>query len=251
MFAILQTSLDQPITREVLESAIMATRQLVKPDCARLQRESFGILVGSLSQEDALALQAALRARGVETETVDESDLPALPTPYRPQSFTTAPEGVTVADYTGQTTLLPISMFVFAAAGHLKHVVSLPQRNMEWVQKPVGNYGIQNAVEMVTERQPKEVQEFRIKLYFTQEPFRFQFVLDDKAIVRANGQILKLRDKNQLDSLLVTFANTFPPDQTNLGIQKITTGQGFNYPSVHAFEQEIIWSLCRLARKPT
>src|SRR5271169_6825060 len=113
MFAVLQTSLDHPITREVLESAIMATHQLAKPDCARLQRESFGVLVGSLSQDDALALQAALRARGIETEAVDESNLPVLPAPYRPQSFTTAPEGVTVADYTFQTTLLPMSKFVF------------------------------------------------------------------------------------------------------------------------------------------
>jgi hypothetical protein len=251
MYAILQASLDQPIAREVLESAIMATQQLAKPDCARLQRESFGILVGSLSQDDALALQAALRARGIETEAVDESNLPSLPMPYRPQSFNTAPEGVTVVDYTGQITLLPMSMFVFAAAGHLKHVVSLPQRNMEWVQKPIGGYGIQNVVEMVTEHQPKEIQEFRIEFYFTQEPFRFQCILDDNAIVRANGQVLKLRDHNQLDSLLLTFANTFPADQTNLGIQKILTAREFTYPSVHAFEQEIIWSLYQMARKPT
>jgi hypothetical protein len=228
----------------------MATQQLAKPDCARLQRESFGILVGNLSQDDALGLQAALRAHGVETEVVDESNLPVLPMPYRPQSFTTAPEGITVADYTGQTTLLPMSMFVFAAAGHLKHIVTLPQRNMEWVQKYIPRGGIQNVLEMVTEHQPKEVQEFRTEFYFTQAPFRFQCVLDDNAIVRANSQVLKLRDHNQLDSLLLTFANTFPPDQTSLGIQKILTGQGFTYPSVHAFEQEIIWSLYQLARKP-
>jgi hypothetical protein len=250
MYAVLQTSLDQPITREVLESAVMATQQFTKPDCARLQGESFGILVGSLSQDDALALQAALRARGVETEVVDESNLPALPMPYRPQSFTTAPEGVTVADYTEQTTLLLMSTFVFAAAGHLKHLANIPHRNMEFVQKYIPRGGIRNVVEMVPDHEPKEVQEFRIEFYFTQDPFRFQFVLDDKAIIRANGQVLKLRDKNQLDSLLLTFANTFPADQTNLGIQKILTGQEFTYPSVHAFEQEIIWSLHRLARKP-
>ena len=61
----------------------MATEGLTKPDCARLQREAFGILVGSLSQDDALALQAALRARGIETEVVDESFLPVLTEPKR------------------------------------------------------------------------------------------------------------------------------------------------------------------------
>ena len=229
----------------------MATEQLAKPDCARLLRESFGIVAGGLLQDDALALQAALRARGIETEVVSETDLPSLPMPHHPQSVTVADDGVTVADYTGQRTLLPMSTFVFAASGHLKHLANLSQRNPELTPRQIPKGGTYYVVEMVTERQPKEVEEFRIEFYFTQEPFRYQCVLDDKAIVHANGQILKLRDRSQLDSLLLMFASTFPADQTNCGIKKIVSGQEFIYPSVHAFEEEIVWSLYRMTHKPS
>jgi hypothetical protein len=248
MYAVVQISLERSISRDVLESAIMATQQLAKPDCARLVRESFGIVAGSLLQADALALQAALRARGIETEVVNEADLPSLPVPHHPQSVDVAEDGVTFTDYTGQATLYPMSVFVYAAGGYVKHLAA-PQRKLELVQRFVPRQGMMTNLEMVTERNAKEVVEFRIEYYFTQEPFRFQCVLDDKAIVRVNGQVLKLRDHTQLNSLLLTFANAFPADQTNLGIRKIVTGQEFIYPSVHAFEEEIIWSLYRMTHK--
>ena len=247
MYAVLQMSLEPPISREVLEAAVMVTQQLAKPDCARLQRQSIGIVAGNLSQDDALALQTAFRDRGVETEVVSETDLPSLATPHHPQAFTVAAEGVTVTDYTGQSTLLPMSTFVFAAGGHVKHLVSRPCQKLEWVEKPAGDR-VRSEVALVIEQQLKDVLEFRIEFYFAQAPFRFQCILDEKAIVRANGRVLKLRDQSQLDSLLLEFANTFPVDQTNLGIKKVAAGEDFVYPSVHAFEAEIIWSLYQLAR---
>ena len=248
MYAVLQMSLDQPIPREALEAAVMSTQTLAKPDCARLLRELFGIVAEKISQDDALGLQAGLRAQGIETEVIDEANLPKLPVPHHPQSFAVSSEGVTVTDYTGQGTLFPISTFVYAAGGHVKHLTNVPEHKLEWVQKSVGGKGVRNVVEVVTERELKEVLEFRIEFYITQDPFRFQCVLDDKTALRANDQILKLRDRDQLDNLLLNLASTLPPDQVNLGIQKVAAGEDFLYPSVHAFEEGIVWSLYRLAR---
>lgn len=228
----------------------MATQALSKPDCVRLQKSLLGIVAEGLSQDDALGIQAGLRTQGIETEVVSESNLPSLPTPYRPLSFAVTGEGVAVTDYTGRDRLFPMATFVFAAGGYVKHLVNLPQRKMEWVQKPVDGSGIRDVVEMVTERELKEVQEFRIEFYFTQEPFRLQNILDGRTFIRANGEILKLRDRNQLAALLLNLANTMPPDQTNLGIRKVAVGEDFTYPSLHAFETEIVWSLYRMAHPP-
>jgi hypothetical protein len=245
MYAVLQTSLDQPITREALEAAIMSTQTLSKPDCARLQREQFGIIAGKLSQEDALGLQSGLSAQGIETEVIDEANLPTLPTPHRPQSFMLSDNGVTLTDFAGQSTLVPLSTLVFAAGGYVKHSL-LAERKAELVLKS-GQDGIKADVAMVTAKQVKQVLEFRIEFYVTQDPFRFQSILNEMTALRANDQILKLRDSDQLDDLLLTLANSLPPDQTNLGIKKAAATEDFVYPSVHAFEEEIIWSLYRMA----
>jgi hypothetical protein len=248
MYAVLQTSLDQPISLEALEAAVMSTQTLAKPDCVRLQRELFGFVAEKLSHNDALGLQAGLRTRGIETEVIDEANLPKPPVPHHPQSFAATAEGVTVTEYTGQGTLFPISTLVFAAGGLVKHLANVPQPKMQWVSKPVADGMTREVVEMVTEREVKQVLEFRIEFYVTQDPFRFQSILDEKSVLRANDQILKLRDRDQLDSLLLNLANMLPPDQVNLGIKKVAAGEDFLYPSLHAFEEEIVWSLFRLAR---
>jgi hypothetical protein len=45
------------------------------------------------------------------------------------------------------------------------------------------------------------------------------------------------------------LGNALSPEQANLGIKTAMTGDEFIYPSVHAFEEEIVWSLYQMARK--
>jgi hypothetical protein len=247
MYAVLQASLDQSISREALEEAVSATEGLTKPDCARIQHDMFGIVAEGLSEVDARGLQAGLRTQGVETEVVSDFDLPSLAAPHRLQTFAVTADGLTMSDYTGQDTLFPLETFIFAAGGHVKHLAP-PRRKLAVVQKFATRGEMPVTLEMVMDGSAKEIVEFRVEFYVTQEPFRFQSALDDKAVVRANGEVLKLRDRNQLDALLLSLANTLPPDQINVGIKKVAAGEDFVYPSVHAFEREIVWSLYQLAK---
>jgi hypothetical protein len=247
MFAVLQTSLEQPIPWEALEAAVMSTETLAKPDCGRLLQNVFGIVVGNLSQEDALGFQGGLRAQGIETEVVDQASLPSLPEPFRPQSFDMSPEGLSFADYTGQNQFCPMSTLVFAAGGHVKHLPNIARRKLDWAQEAIAKDGGSSHLEMVPDRQAKEVVQFRLEFYFAGEPHRLQCLADETTIVRGNGQVLKFRDQNQLDSLLVTLASTIPPEQVNGGIKVAAAGQDYVYPSIHAFEEEIVWSLYRMA----
>src|SRR5712675_446209 len=119
MYAVLQLALDQPIGREALERAVAATRSLAKPDCAVMGRDLFGIVAGNLDQDEALGMQAALRANGVETEVVDEDALPKLAAPKRAQAFRLTPAGLQVIEYTGHEPVFDNATFVFATAGHV------------------------------------------------------------------------------------------------------------------------------------
>jgi hypothetical protein len=44
-FALVQMSLDQTIDREALEDAGVASKSIPRPDCAKSQKELFGIVI--------------------------------------------------------------------------------------------------------------------------------------------------------------------------------------------------------------
>lgn len=80
--ALLQRSLDQAISREAMEEASTAAPMIARGDCARLQRELFGIVVRRLDEANARAFQDALRRYGFETDIVPDEELFDLPTPF-------------------------------------------------------------------------------------------------------------------------------------------------------------------------
>src|SRR5438876_6548349 len=132
MYAVLQKSLDQVIPIAALEDAVRATQELAKPDCPQLQRDLFGIVAGNLSEEEARGMQTALRGRGVETDVVDESELPALPTPKRAQSFTISSAGLRAVEFAAvNETLIPADRLTFAAAGQVLHLTTRPHEQLE------------------------------------------------------------------------------------------------------------------------
>ena len=73
-FAILQRSLEVPDV-EKLKRAFRSVKGLTDSDAHTLANDGFGILVNNLSPTDAMTLQGALRAEGVETAVVLQTDL--------------------------------------------------------------------------------------------------------------------------------------------------------------------------------
>ena len=249
MYAVLQKSLDQVITIEALEDAVRATQQLTKPDCPLLRRDLFGIVASSLSREDALGMQRILAGHGVETRAVEESNLPVLSPPKRALSFTLAPDGLRVIEFTSpQETVIPGDAFVFAAAGHVKHLAMRPHAELELVNKWVGRGGYRQVLEKVTRDRLEDVPEFRVEFFFAGEPFRLQWILDDRSVLHANGGVFHRRDCDRLRTLLAVLAGNLPVERVNQGIARAARGEDLVYPSVHAFEEEIVWSFYQLTR---
>jgi hypothetical protein len=248
MYAVLQSSLDQSISREALEAAIMSTEGLVKADCARLFREMFGIIARDLSQADALALQAALQARNIPSEVVDESVLPALSAPKHERALKLVETGIVIVDMYERETLYEWRRIVFAAGGGLLHLKDVPVKTMEWVVTSGPRGSVKRGVEMVTDHRLENLPEYHLELFLPTESPRVQWVLMKDTLITINDTHLRFRDHDQFVSALVTLGNALSPEQTNLGIKKALSGEAFVYPTMHAFEQEIVWSLYQMSK---
>jgi hypothetical protein len=242
MYAVLQNSLEQCIDRGTLEEAVMATEELSPPDCARLVRELFGIVATNLSEADALALQSALQARQISTEVVEESALPVLPLPRHVRALNLRDKGIELIDLYNQMTSWEWPHIVFAAGGGMLHLREVQKQRLA----PVGGGRDGIRAVIVTRHQSEKFPEFRLELFLPADSPRAQWVLTRDSVLTVNDTHIRLRDEDQLASLLAALGNALAPEQINFGIKRVMANEPFTYPSVHAFEEEIIWSLYRM-----
>jgi hypothetical protein len=246
LYAVLQQSLEQTISRADLEEASLAAPSVTRADCALLQRELFGVVVGNLPRAEALALQAALRARNFPTDVVPQAELPELPEAQRAEAMNWTASGVSAVDLYGREECFARDRYVFAAGGRVRRLRSVPEQKMEWVVRPGPRGSVSRQVAMVTESRLKDVPEFRVELFLSGEPYRVQWVLTEDSVLRVNGEVRRLRDGGGLNRLLARVAALLPVERVNQGILRAITGTDFVYPSVRAFEEEIVWSFYRL-----
>jgi len=242
-YALLQRSLDQTIDRESLEDAAATSHSIPRPDCAHLQKELFGIVVDNLDHDRALALQRELLGRNFPTDVVDQAQLPALNQPDSPgQSFQIKPQAFVAADLYGSEVEYPWDQFVFAAAGYILRLRERPfQTHVEQSQ-------MSRKIAVVSEYQVQHVPEFRFDLFFAMEPYRLQWIWDSDSIIRVNQEPIRLREHDKLVLVLRQLVGFLPAERLNSGVRKLNDGKYFVYPSVHAFEEEIIWSFYQLMR---
>jgi hypothetical protein len=246
-YALLQRSLDQTIDRESLEDAAVASRSIPRPDCARLQKELFGIVVDNLDREHALALQGELNRRNFPTDVVDQAQLAALNEPASGQEFKITSQALVIVDLYENEVEYPWEKFVFAAAGYVLRIADRPVgTHLEPATDPFrARYG---GVEVVVDRKLQNVPQFRSEWFFDTEPYRLQWIWDRESIVRVNQAPIRLREHEKFVLLLQQLTSFLPAERLNGGVRKLSTGGYFVYPSVHAFEEEIIWSFYQLMR---
>lgn len=121
-YSLLQTSLDQTIDRRSLEDASVAVPSVARADCARLQRELFGMVVSGLAYQEALAFQAELARRNFPTEVVADCDLPVLHESFQIQRIGCRGEVLVLTDSMGRERPRPLTDLVFLAAGFIEGV---------------------------------------------------------------------------------------------------------------------------------
>ena len=259
-FAILQCSLEIPDV-EKLKRAFRSVNGLTETDAHTLANDAFGILVNDLSPADAMTLQGALQAEGIETAAVLQTDLPQLPPTKFVHQMDCVPDALLVYDAIGREVLVPWDQILLIAAGSVwltvfeqERVVpgqSSLQTTLEpwWLITPRGRTAPRPAPEYTTrEKQaPKLLLEVLLagavaRFQVEGERFRFNYLGDRKRPELVENFAMLAQD-------VMKFAPHAIANRGAYFLRENTTSV-FEYPSKHAFHEEITWMLWQMANAP-
>lgn len=243
-YSLLQVSLDQVIDRESLEDASDAASSIARADCAKLQRELFGIVVSGLAYDEALAFQTVLTDRDFPTEVVADHELPVLYESCQIQRIDYGDEELVLTDSMGRVRTRPLADLVFVAAGYLKHL----RIKSEWRQS-LEFEGGRSGFQLVNKRESHEELEleFRLDFFFWSEPNRLHAALANNTAIFHRGQPLRLRNGRALDDLMAAMGALLPQERLSSGLRAPATGRF--YPNLHSYEEEIRWHFHRLTQR--
>ncbi len=218
------------------------TPSVARADCARLQRELFGIVVSGLSRDEALAFQAELKARDFPTELVADRKLPMLHDSFQIQRIERRDEVLILTDSMGRAQTRPIAELVFIAAGFLKQT----RFKTEWHQRFEPGNGQYSVPKFVTDRKLREEteMEFRLDFFFWTTPNRLHAALGKETAIFHRGNPLRLRDTLGLRALTDIMAGLLPPERLNAYLREPDVRP--LYPGITCYEEEIRWHFHRL-----
>lgn len=238
-YSLLQLSLDQTIARESLEDASAVVRSVSRADCAKLQRELFGILISGLEWDEAVAFQAELKHRDFPTELVADDDLPVLHEPYTIQRIALNGRTLDFADAMGRVQTRPVEDLIFLAGGFSTRT---ELKTMEY-QKV--DYSTRGMPRLVTDREAREEhsEEFRLDFFFTTAPHRLQARLSGANAMFYQDHSLRLRLRGGLLATMEELRALLPPERTNSGLQRRDAATA--YPNLSSYEKEIRWHFHR------
>lgn len=244
-FSLLLKSLDQTITRGMLEEASDAAHSVARADCPRLLRENSGILVSRLPRDEAHAFQAALAGRGFETEIVADAALPVLHETYQIQRVETREEALVLTDSLGRERVRPPTDLVFLAAGFLNRIEFKTEwrQNIETAQRSQYGPPMQKLVSKIEHVEETE-QIFRMDFFFWAEPNRFHLPLSHETSIFHQGAPIRMKLRGAIELMMSDLAKLLPPERLNRPMRDPL--QPRVYPSLASYENEIRWHFHRL-----
>lgn len=256
-FALLQGSLEIPDV-EKLKRAFRTVNDLTESDAPTLAKDAFGILVNDLGPTDAMTLQGALRAEGIETAVVLQTDLPQLPPVKFVHQMDCLPEALTIHDAIGREFPVQWDQVMLIAAGRVRLTVFEQQRVTpspsplqgaldSWWPAGARRRSVSPPAPEYVSRE-SEVPKLLLEVLLTRAVMRFQ-------IEAGQFRFNYLGDRKRSESaenfaLLVQDVMQFAPRaMVNRGAYSLrgSSPAAFEYPSKHAFYEEITWMLWQMA----
>lgn len=241
-YSLIQTTLEQKISRESLEDASVVAKSVARSDCANLWRDLYGFLVSGLPLEEATAFQAELNRRGFSTEVLPDHEIPALHPHYTVQRLAIDGDMLHFTDAMGRKQSQSLKDLVFVGGGFL----TFNRRKQEWKlmpKEPTGHYRT-SSYEMRPTRVDEKKLKFRLDFFFWKAPHRLRLALTDDTMIFYQNQPVRLRDNGVLLAMMADLAMLMPPERMSRGLLKKDSAS--HYPSVHAYEEEIRWHFLRL-----
>jgi hypothetical protein len=209
-YSLLQVSLDQRIDRRALEEASTVAGSVARADCARMERDLFGILISGLPLAEASAFQAELRRWDFPTDVVADAALPQLHEPFTVQAVELIGEVLVFADAMGRKQTRPLTDLVFMAGGF------------------VAQTGV----------------EFRLDFFFWASPNRLRLAVNEMTMFFYQGRRIRLRDPAGIHAMIDELLGLLPPERLNQGLKN--HNQPFLYPARTSYEEELRWHFFHL-----
>ncbi|MDY6913482.1 MAG: hypothetical protein SVT52_03375 [Planctomycetota bacterium] len=245
-YAVVQTTLDVPPV-ESLRVAFQSLPQLTDNDAALMARDAFGILVSSLSLDDANTLQLVLKNHGVEAHVVDERNLPVLAARKRIMQADALAEQLILYDSLNRPTPTDWSRVALIAAGgvNLTEFKRVAKTRIRHRMVGIARCGMSvPVVETDIKHSEKNVSNLVLEIFLDGGASRYH-ILADKFRYTYLGEKAGNRSADNFVMLVCDLIRYAETAMVNRGAVAMTESppRTFKYPTRHAFEEESIWLL--------
>ena len=241
-YAILQRDAVAP-TREQLRRAFQSLRRLTDSDAVYLAKDAFGVIVDGLSPQEAQRLKRALIREGVQVEAVSQDQLYPLPRPKRIRQLEIGSQALVAYDPIGRPISIEWPHVVVVAAGSV-HLTEFKRTVREY--KTYRTNGRTSAPITMIEHLGKEQRNLRLALQLVLDiqPICLRVIAKDYRGPRPQGVRNRTEHVIALIQQMCGHAREAVLNRGAEALMKdgVTT---FDYPTRHAFEEEIVWLLWR------
>jgi hypothetical protein len=245
--SLLQKSGLEPASIDRLKLAYRSVPGLTEMDAFTLGRDAFGILARAFDPERARALQVSLAAQGIESELVEDADLPVLPEMRSVHKLDPTPDALMICDPLGQSFPLPWKNVLLIAAGRTHLVEFNP------LEVPrVADLGRGHHFSIVYDRETHEEHNDRwmLDVVITGGALRYNAVAQ-----QPGGMLFQYLGARMTDDLADNFKllvqdliRNAPEAGINRGAYYLreNSEKTFNYPNRTSFYNEMLWLLWKM-----
>jgi hypothetical protein len=220
---------------------------LTSLDAQTVAKDAFGVLFKGLDVEAASLIQDALQKEGVQTEVVEESELPVIPPAKLVKQLEILPAHVALYDPMGRVFNLAWKDILIIAAGDLRQEMKRPKAAPENLR--VSGVGVSVDVPIEPVAREKKYEQLLLEIVLSGGISRYSIQGGDFVFNHLQERLTTSVAEN-FSLLVKDLAQYAPHAGLNRGAYMIceNSDEFFAYPSKSAFFEEITWLLWRIAK---
>jgi hypothetical protein len=268
-YVVLQKGLEPP-PMEQMKAAFRGVPGLTSVDATMMCKNSMGILVRGVNQEEAQQIHSALATQGVETEVADQASLPVLPPMRHVTQVECTADALMIYDPVGRSFPLEWKDIMLVAAGRVG-VIEFKRTSTPTVLPMEGGGGLGIVDEFLFKNSgvpnlnvPRTA--YADPNYETTEVHHQRWMAE--VVIKGAGLRYNMEAEQALQPLFLYLGNRRTNDATenfkmlvqdicqsapeaavNRGAYYLREGNAtaFGYPTKNAFYDEMVWLLWKLS----
>jgi hypothetical protein len=259
-YALMNTSAE-PVEQDTFARAFRGVPGLTPMDAKLVGHPECGMLIRKLTVEQATALQANLKAAGIEIDVVPETALPVLPDGRAIRSLKCAMEALTVRDSSQRNTIIGCGDLKLLAAGSVR-ISTFSRKRIEtqevrahMLHIPIHPFPLMIPVmqhETRVQYLPRESEEWVLRAEIFSSVINQRFVIEGENFdYGCLGSAMTQDVATNFCLLIHELAGKYSPGLLSSGVRSILADppEFAYYPNKDAFHNELIWLFWREASK--